>query len=277
MVNSSGELLDKTRMAVSKIEGLEFAALFGSLVTRGETGHDIDVAVKVSGEGKYSSLCRIVESLSKALGVEEERIDLVDIDRASLELKKEVLVDGIVLLDNMNYRRRLLAELNAKYIEYDELQSINIREWVDSKDPSSIDLRVVKGRIDFAKGEVQFLKENVLGHSPEDVMSSPILRRLMERGYHLIIEAMLDVCRHIASVMGWGPALSYPDLVEICFQHNVIAGKLGEDILKGARLRNIIIHRYLEVDYRKLYEESGELGEVVGEFERQVLDFVRRT
>ena len=276
-MNLSEKLLSRIKRAINNVEGLEFVALFGSIATSGETCHDIDVAVKVSGGDKYSSFCRVIESLSKALGVKEEQIDLVDLDRADLELKKEVLVKGVVLLDNTDYRGKLIAELDAKYIEYDELQGISVREWVNSKDPSRLDLQIVKRRIDFAKSEVQFLKENVLVHNVEYVEGSPILRRLMERSYHLIIEAMLDVCRHIASVMGWGPALSYPDLVEICFKHKVINETLRVGILKGARLRNIIIHRYLEVDYGKLYEESRGLDEAVSEFERQVLDLVKRT
>jgi len=47
-VNLSERLLDKTKKAISNVEELNFATLFGSLATRGETRRDIEVAVKAS-------------------------------------------------------------------------------------------------------------------------------------------------------------------------------------------------------------------------------------
>lgn len=76
--------------------------------------------------------------------------------------------------------------------------------------------------------------------------------------------------------MGWGPALSYAEFVELCFKHKVVDDKeLMDMIINGIRLRNIIIHRYIEVDYGKLYEESEKLEEMVKKFEKQVLTFVK--
>ena len=77
-------------------------------------------------------------------------------------------------------------------------------------------------------------------------------------------------------IHGWGPALSYSEFVELCHEHNIIDKKLKEEIIREIRLRNIIIHRYLEIDYRKLYEESEKLEVIVKEFERQILSFIRK-
>jgi len=275
MMLSEG-VLDEIRRIVSGIEGLEFVALFGSLAERGKFIHDVDVAVKASGKDKYSAFCKVVGGLSEGLNVREEQVDIVDLDRADLRVKKEVVVKGIVLLDRAGYRRRLIKEVNAKYAEYDELQKISVNEWIESDNPSSVNLNIVKRRIDFAKAEVQFLKENVLCKGIVEVENSPVLQRLMERSYHLSIEAILDVCRHITSSMGWGPALSYYDFIDLCFKHKVIDEGLKENVVRDVLLRNIIIHRYLEVDYRKLYEESAKLEGIVKEFEKQVLSFIRK-
>ena len=271
-----GGILNKMRDALEHIEGLEFASLFGSLAVKRETHHDIDIAVKASGEDKYEVFCRVVGELSEALNVGEERIDLVDLDRADIELKMEVAVNGIVLLDRVGYRRRLIDELNAKYPEYAELQRLNVHEWVNSEDPSTVNVNIVKRRLDFAKAETRFLRENVLNKGVDEVENSPILQRLMERSFHLTLETVLDVCRHIVSAMGWGPALSYSDYVEVCFKHEVIDKELKEKLIRGIRLRNLIIHRYLEVDYRKLYEEATKLEEITKEFTKQVLNFIKK-
>lgn len=274
-VSLSGEMVDKLKEALNSFERLEFASLFGSLAVKGKASHDIDIAFKVSGGDKYSTLCKLLQALSQSLNVKEEAIDLVDLDRADLELKKEIVVNGLVLLDRCGYRRKLVEELDLKYPEYEEAQRLNLREWVESADPSNVNLSIVKRRMDFAKSEVHFLKENVLNRSMEEVKGSPILRRLMERGFHLTVEAVLDVCRHIVSSMGWGPALSYTDTLEICCKHEVLEEGLREDLVSYVRIRNIIIHRYLEVDYEKLYEESVGLEEVLRGFEKQILRFLR--
>lgn len=276
MIKLSGGLLDQLRRTISGVEGLEFAALFGSLVAKGQSYHDVDIVVKASGEDKYSLFCKLIDSLSRTLGVGEEQIDLVDLDRANLAIKGEIVKSGIVLVDRSDYKRRLIGELDAKYIEYDEIQNLSIREWLNARNPGKINLKIIKRRIDFIKNELQFLRGNVLNYDLESVKGSPILQRLMERSFHLIVETMLDVCRHIISIMGWGPALSYSDIVEICFKHGAIDDGLRAKILNGVRLRNIIIHRYLEVDYEKLYEKSRELETVVGEFELQILRLIRK-
>ncbi|MGC8983312.1 MAG: type VII toxin-antitoxin system HepT family RNase toxin, partial [Desulfurococcaceae archaeon] len=252
MLRLSNELVASLREALSGIDGLEFAALFGSIVSRGESPHDIDIAVKASHSKKYEVLCKVVEVVSRVAGISEERVDVVDLDRADLEIKKEV-ARGIVLVDKGGYGSRLVEEVNALYPEYWELRRIGISEWLYSDDPTQINLELVKRRLDFIKTEVEFMKEHVLSRSLEEVVESPIYRRLLERSYQLVVEAMLNICRHIASAMGWGPALSYSDYVRLCTEHGVLSQELGEKLVSATRLRNLIVHRYLEVDYEKLY------------------------
>jgi len=269
------DLLTRIKKALNDVEGLEFAALFGSLITIGGSHHDIDIAVKASGRDKYSSLCKVIEVLSRSLGIPEEQIDLVDLDRADLELKKEVMANGVIILDKIGYRERLVKELNTSYPEYGENRRISIDEWLRLRDPSSINLEIVKRRLEFIRRETDFLEGNVLSKGVSEVKESPILQRLIERSFHLIIEAVLDICRHIVSVMGWGPALSYSDFITLCFKHKVMDEALKERLINYVRIRNIIIHRYLDVDYEKLYEESVELEKIIKKFERQLLNFIK--
>lgn len=274
-VKLNEQLVEKTRQVVSGVEEVEFASIFGSLVGRGETYHDVDVALKVKSEGKYEAACAVIAKLAEALSIPEEHIDIVDLDRAELELKKEVLVQGIVLVDKINYRKKLVDEINLKYPEYGEIKERTIREWLRSQDPSSIDLHTVKRRLDFVRSELGFLNEHVLDHDLDEIGESPVLKRLLERSFQLIVEAILDICRHIVSVMGWGPALGYSDLVEQCSRHGVIDEELKGKLLDTVRTRNVIFHRYSEVDYGALYREAKELDSTAGSFERRVIDFTR--
>jgi uncharacterized protein YutE (UPF0331/DUF86 family)/predicted nucleotidyltransferase len=270
-----GEVIEKLRQLLADFPEVVFAVLFGSLATKGFSVHDVDIAVKVEAEDKYVILAKLVEEASEVLGV-EGGIDLVDLDRADPMLKARVLVEGIVIIDRRGFRGELLRELNQVPLEYWEYAALSLEEWLKSDNPMPIDAGIVKARIDFIKSEIDFLEEYVMSKGVAEVESSPILRRLLERGYQLIVEALIDVCRHIASAKGWRTAGTAKDYILECAKHGVIQTALAEELTRHTTLRNIIIHRYLAIDYEKLYEEAQKLLKHVAEFEKYIREFIRK-
>jgi len=268
-------VIERLRKSLEAVDGLVFAALFGSLATRGFSLHDVDVAVKASGRDKYEVLLEVAERVAGELGVSVDLVDVVDLDRASLELKKRVVEEGLVLVDR-GYWRRLAEEVARRYPEYAEHLEFSIKEWLSSPDPTRIDVGVLKRRMDFIRSETEFLEEYVLSKDPAEVAESPVYRRLLERSYQLIVEAMVDVCRHVVSAKGWSPAYSSREYVEECARRGVVSRDLGQEIVRAIGLRNIIIHRYLEVDYSRLYREAVKLAALAREFEKQLVQFIRR-
>lgn len=60
--------------------------------------------------------------------------------------------------------------------------------------------------------------------------------------------------------------------------HGVISPKVGEDIENLAKLRNLIIHRYWEIDNSRIYKEAKGNGlKVVEDFVKEVEEYVSRT
>jgi len=269
-----GRAIERLRERLGRVRGLAFAAIIGSVARRGYSHHDVDVAVKARAEDKYSVLLDVLDAVSEALGVSADRVDLVDLDRADLDLKRAVLEGGVVLVDR-GYLGQLAREVARRYPEYHEYRELSLREWLSSSDPSSVDAGVVKRRLDFIRSEVEFMEQYVLSRSAEEVRGSPVLRRLLERGYQLVVEAMVDVCRHVASAKGWGPAFSARDFVERCVERGVLSAEVGREVARAIALGNIIVHRYLDVDYERLYAEARGLARLAREFERQVVEFVR--
>jgi len=270
----SKEFLGRLKESIEKVNNLVFAAIVGSLVKQGESFHDIDLAVKSEDhKRKYETFSQVLEEIV-SFGISEEALDIIDLDRADIEMEKEVAVNSMVLLDRVHYKEKLVERINMLYPPYKEMLDRSVKEWLTSEDPSSIDASIVKRRFNFVKSELNFLKENVLKYSEAEVKKSPTFSRLLERSYQLIIEATIDVCRHIVSAMGWGPALTYTDYIKICSEKKVISPKLADKLLRAARTRNIMVHRYLEVDYESLYEASKELKNIVPRFEKQIVKFL---
>jgi len=268
------EVVAKLHQLLASFPEVVFAALFGTIATKGFSNHDADIAVKVEAEDKYTTLATLVEKASEALGV-EEAIDIADLDRADPTLKARVLEEGIVIVDRKGFREKLLRELSQIPPDYWEHANLSLEEWLRSDNPASIDAGAVKARIDFIKSEVEFLEEYVISKSVAEVKTSPILRRLLERGYQLIVEALIDVCRHVASAKGWRTAGTAKDYILECMRHGVIKATLAEELTRHITLRNIIIHRYLAIDYERLYEEARRLLKHVEEFEKYVREFIR--
>jgi uncharacterized protein YutE (UPF0331/DUF86 family)/predicted nucleotidyltransferase len=270
------EVIPKVVQLLTRFPEVVFLALIGSLATKSSGGHDIDLAVKIEGGDKYATLARLVKEISEALGVGEELIDIVDLDRADAMLKARVLQEGLALVDKKNFKEKLHEELSQVNPDYWEYAALSLREWLKLEDPTHIDVMVVKRRIDFIKSEIEFLKEYVLSKNVNDVESSPILGRLLERGYQLIVEAVIDICRHVASVKGWRTAGVAKDYIIECVKHGVINASLAEQLTHHIALRNIIIHRYLTIDYEKLYEEALKLTKHASDFERYLREFIRK-
>jgi len=89
MIKLDRKLINKMKYILNNIKGLEFVALIGSLAERGETYHDLDIAIKTGKRNKYPILCKVIQDLSRELSIKEEQIDIIDLDRADLELKKK--------------------------------------------------------------------------------------------------------------------------------------------------------------------------------------------
>ena len=86
--------------AIFEPHGVELAYLFGSLA-RGEVGKDVDLAILTQAEPAF----RLRAEISKCL--DTERLDLVDLRRASPVLRFEVISTGrlIYCTDQMTVER----------------------------------------------------------------------------------------------------------------------------------------------------------------------------
>jgi len=277
-VNLSVGVVEGLREIARKHPEVIFLAITGSVARKGYSEHDVDVAVKLGVDSKprkYDVLAALISEISSILCVPEESVDIIDLDRADPEVKAEVVKNSIVVIDK-GYYRKLVNELGNTLNEYGEYRELSIREWLSSEDPTTIDLGLIKRRFDFIRSEVSFLKEYVLTKDVDEVRGSPVLSRVLERSYQLLIEALVDISRHIVSVMGWGPCFTASEYVSRLAQHNVIPRELADEVVKRVRLRNIIIHRYLDIDYEELYNDAQKLIGLTKEYEKYVAIFLRK-
>ncbi|MEW6400075.1 MAG: nucleotidyltransferase domain-containing protein, partial [Bacillota bacterium] len=81
---------------VCEAAGARFAFLFGSVIdtTPGRAPRDVDVAVSFHNYDFWTYL-ELREQLSRALGISEDRLDLVVLDRVNPRIKLEAVLTGV--------------------------------------------------------------------------------------------------------------------------------------------------------------------------------------
>ena len=89
------------------------------------------------------------------------------------------------------------------------------------------------------------------------------------------VEAMANICNHILTrIIGQVPK-GYPDCFEKLSDAKIITGELSDKLKKVASLRNILIHKYWEIDDRKVLKSAKENIGDFEEFLRQINEFIK--
>ena len=106
------------------------------------------------------------------------------------------------------------------------------------------------------------------------------LAPMLEREVEVTIQGLLDIGEYIVSAMGWEPPSRYSEIGEILARHGVVGSEDGEVLARLARLRNLIVHVYADIDLGLLFEHAERLrrdarrllGRLVGYMESKGID-----
>lgn len=267
------DVLERLRMALEGNDNVLLAYLFGSRV-RGKASpiSDYDVAVLLR-DGSLQAFADVLLSISRALGVCEDRVDILDLSKASLHLKVKVLSEGVKVVDR-GYGEALRLDVNVNYPEVAYQTGVLLRNWLDN--PVGLDLRIIKERIDYLLRLNSNLKSFFKRHKPEDVSTDFEAWFALKGMVQDLIQAVIDVCAHIFSSKNLGVAESYRDYVDKLCEHRYISDKLAGELRLAITIRNRLIHRYLVVEPAELWDFAVRLSsEVIPEFTDWVLKSIR--
>ena len=236
------------------------AYIFGS-AARGvaQPLSDVDIAVLLK-DNSLERQADILWRVAKALHMSEDRIDIVDLSQADLHLKYNILREGIKLIDK-GFEEELTHELIEHYPENRENLNIMLKTWL--KEDPSINQATVSRRLDEVLKNATIIRERYAHKPLEWILEDPERTLALERGLERIIEAMMDTCRHIVSAKRLGLIETRAEYPLRLAQHQLMPKSLAEKIAELIKLRNILAHRYLELDYTKLHAKAKETAEQV--------------
>jgi len=75
-------------------------------------------------------------------------------------------------------------------------------------------------------------------------------------GFRLIVatEAAIDTCLHVAAKMLKKVPEEYAGCFQLLGEHHLIDQEVASRLVKMARFRNLLVHRYWEIDYGRMYD-----------------------
>ena len=249
--------LESIRELLSEHDEVILAYLFGSLAHEGFSAHDIDLALELESNDSLGSIASLVGEISRTLNIPEDRVDIVDIDKASPPLKYKILTQGTKLIDRKGAESTLVLDVTEGYPVYNTDNEYLVKSWL--KEDPQIDEKLLLKRLDELLRSTTMIRQRHMGKDVSWILADLERAYAFERAMHRAIEAMLDVCRHIASAKRLGLAEYYSDYPLRIADAELMDREMASKISRLAKLRNILIHEYTELDYEKLLDEAKNL------------------
>jgi uncharacterized protein YutE (UPF0331/DUF86 family) len=137
------------------------------------------------------------------------------------------------------------------------------------------DTEIIEGRLDIIERNLRFLEEYKT-QSPDEFTES--YRDTQAAKYSLleIMESCIDIANYIISVRGFRRAEGYSDIFKVLREEDVLEEELSIRLEDMARFRNLLVHRYGEVDNRRVLEIIKKNLTDIKEFEKQIQKYVRK-
>ncbi len=110
----------------------------------------------------------------------------------------------------------------------------------------------------------------------EDLRSDHTLRGAVERYLGLAIESCLDIGEMIISREGLKKPETYREVIEILGDANILPKDFAERFASAAGFRNLLIHRYTDIDTVQLYSFLQDKLEDFEEFSKTIADYLSR-
>ena len=128
-----------------------------------------------------------------------------------------------------------------------------------------VKIEVIRKRLNSLDEYLEIL-HGLQKYSLEEFLSNPEHYGSTERFLQLAIETTTDIGSHIIASLGLGEVNWYSDIASLLEEKEYISVELREKWMRMIGFRNILVHDYLEVDrkivYNVLQNRLGDLEEL---------------
>jgi len=136
-----------------------------------------------------------------------------------------------------------------------------------------LEKEIIEGKLDIIDRNLRFLEE-IKALSTDQFLGS--YKDVQAAKYSLleIMEICIDIANYIISVKGFRRAEEYSEMFKVLKEEGVIGKGLATKLEDMARFRNLLVHRYGEIDNRRVLEIiKHNLKDIEG-FEKEIEKFI---
>ena len=90
------------------------------------------------------------------------------------------------------------------------------------------------------------------------------------------IEACVDIANHIIAAKNYRRPLDYKDVFKILEEKKIIPKDLSFRLQEMAKFRNLLVHRYVEVETKKLFKIMKDDVKDIEEFVAVILRYLKK-
>ena len=138
-----------------------------------------------------------------------------------------------------------------------------------------IDHSRIEDRISEIRKRLRQLKETAESVKPEDFYKEDQIIDATERRIQLVIQACMDIASHIVAQMALEkPKKENKEVFTILAKHSILTPSIADRLSLMAGMRNILVHDYLEVDTRKIFNVISHDLKDIEEFVVEVQRFL---
>ena len=255
---------------------LDLLVLFGSVIRDPGTARDLDVGVLAERGRRLDVRALFTSLLNLAL---TDDLDVMDLERAAPVAQEQALVAGEVL-----YERRpglyASAQIAATTMRMDTawLRSLDLdlmapRDQGARVSPGDLAPAVVHAKLRSIRELLAVLEElGVVTH--ERLVERPVEQLAVERILTVIVDLAVGINSHLAATQLSQAPSSYRSSFADVARVGAIADELAGRPAPSAGMRNVLVHRYDEIDRDRLADAARRAVDDYREYVRQVAGWV---
>jgi len=109
-----------------------------------------------------------------------------------------------------------------------------------------------------------------------DFQKDKILKGALERYLQLAAEASIDIGEIVIAELDLESPIFNKDVFRILGEKKIISKKLANNFEKIARFRNILVHDYIKLDLKKMYDYLKNDLDDFDQFIKQIAKFLKK-
>jgi uncharacterized protein YutE (UPF0331/DUF86 family) len=123
----------------------------------------------------------------------------------------------------------------------------------------------------------QFIREleSITPESFEEYEENIEIKRACERLLQILIECVIDICMLLVKELKLGLPSGEEDIFEKLHKNGIISAEMKNILKKMKGFRNILVHRYAEVNDEIVFENLKLINDF-RKFQREILEYLKR-